>query len=85
MKQKADYWYYSSLVLSIWFLMTSWLWFFLINLVVSFPAGLLGLLLYFIGKKKSTESEKYKKILHILISGFILSFVLFFTLYLYAK
>ena len=65
--------FYSALVSAIWFMLTSALWTLLMNLVISFPFGLLSLLLWYSGKRMDDRKKRYNTILIILLIGVLVS------------
>ncbi|HMS63895.1 MAG TPA: hypothetical protein PKD83_01425 [Ignavibacteria bacterium] len=74
-KSKSNLYFYSSLILAIWFLLTCYLWTYYINIVFSFPAGFLSLYLLFKGRKTGYEYNRFKLVSIILISGIIITLV----------
>jgi len=44
--------FFSSLILAIFFVLTSWMWFWFFNLVVSLPIGLISLVLLLVYRSK---------------------------------
>ena len=57
---KASFYFYTALVCSIWFLLTSYFWAYYINLVFSFPVGFLALVFWNFGRKKETHNKRFK-------------------------
>lgn len=71
---KDNKWYtYLAMVFAIWFALTSWYWSYLANIFISYPFGLAGLALYYIGRKYSPENRLNKKVLIVLLAGWISS------------
>lgn len=68
---KASLYFYSALICSIWFLLTSFLWSYYVNLVFSFPVGFLGLVLWNNGRKKEVSGKRFKIIPVLLILGLL--------------
>jgi len=64
-----------ALVFAIWFALTSWLWTYLMNIFISYPFGVVALLLYLKRRKIEPESKANKSVLLILIAGWIISIV----------
>lgn len=62
-----------SLVMAIWFVITGIIWYYLINVFISFPFGLLSWLLYRNGKKNDPNLTRYKTISGVLTFGVITS------------
>ncbi|MBS1517856.1 MAG: hypothetical protein JSS91_07200 [Bacteroidetes bacterium] len=82
-KLKSNIFFYLSVILAVWFLLTAWLWTYYINLFFSLPFGLLSLLFWYLGKKVDERKSRYKITLLILMNGVIFSiaalmFFLFF-------
>jgi len=73
--QKLDVYFSISMVCAIWFALTSWLWVYYMNVVLSFPFAILSLLLWHRGKKYDSKRKRYKAIPNILILGAIVSLV----------
>lgn len=62
-----------ALVCAIWFLLTSWLWAYLINLIIASPAAIIGLILWKLGKNEAPESRLNRVVFWLFIAGFITS------------
>ncbi len=71
-----------ALILAIWFVLTSWLWVWVLNLFISFPIGLVALILYFVGRRQSPGSRLNKIVLILLIAGFCSSVI---TIFLFTR
>lgn len=81
--KKANTYYYFSLACAIWFLATSSIWVYLINVIISFPVGVAGFLLMRTGKKTEGRTNRFKTIENILIIGCCISFIVLLGLMLY--
>ncbi|MFZ1806586.1 MAG: hypothetical protein WAU36_05165 [Cyclobacteriaceae bacterium] len=71
----------ASLICGIWFLVTSWFWAWLINVIFSFPIGLLGVIFLYFGRKYDDNNRlnKISIIIHGLgLASAIISFALFY-------
>jgi hypothetical protein len=66
--------YYTALVCAVWFMLTSVLWTYAANFIISFPFGLLSWLLWLWGKGRDAKKQRYKKIGAILLFGVFLAF-----------
>jgi hypothetical protein len=62
-----------SLVCGSWFLLTGWMWTYFANLFISYPVGLIGLFLWYQGRKVNPGSLLNKIALVALIAGLICS------------
>jgi hypothetical protein len=72
---KFNIYFYSSVILAVWFALTSWVWVYYANLIYSLPFGLLSILFLYIGKKGDTDSGRYKVPAIILTIGAVISIV----------
>jgi hypothetical protein len=69
---KANFYFILSLVLAIWFALTSFIWVYLANMVISLPAAYISMRLWKKGKDIDNKPKRYKIINVILVIGFIL-------------
>jgi hypothetical protein len=69
--------YYSTfaLILGVWFAITSWIWVYYVNIVIAFPAAIVGLLLWNKGRKAGENRSLNKTALIVHIFGFVVSIV----------
>lgn len=67
-----------ALICALWFLLTSWMWVYYMNIILSFPVGILGYFLWKRGKQKDPDSILNKSALSFLIGGTITSIVALF-------
>jgi len=74
-KLKLNIYFYTSVILAIWFALTSWVWVYYANLMYSLPFGLLSILFLYLGKKGDTNSGRYKVPAVILTIGAAISIV----------
>jgi len=44
-----------SIVCGVWFACTSWLWVWFINLLISLPVGIIGMIFWYFGKREGTN------------------------------
>ena len=65
----------AAIICGIWFILTSSLWVYFANLVISFPIGLLGMYLWNRGRILNKENIWNKIALGLLVIGFVLAFV----------
>ena len=63
----------ASLVCGTWFLLSGWCWTYLACLVISYPVGLLGLWLWWLGKKQDPTSKLRRPALYLLGLGLAVS------------
>ncbi|HMQ69607.1 MAG TPA: hypothetical protein PKA90_11915 [Ignavibacteria bacterium] len=80
---KFNIYFYTSVILAVWFALTSWGWFYYANLFYSFPFGLLSLLFRYLGKKSDPNKKRYKVPVIILMTGAVSSILalLFFLIF----
>lgn len=74
-KSNAKLYYLFSIICGTWFLVTSWVWAYFANLIISYPVALLGLFLWSRGKKLNPGSRANKIALWLLIAGFVISII----------
>ena len=69
--------YYSvfALILGVWFALTSWIWVYYVNIIISFPAAMLGIYLWSKGKKIGEHSILNKAALTVHIIGFSIAII----------
>lgn len=67
-----------ALVCAIWLFATGWMWTYYINIVFSFPIGILGYFLWKRGKQKDPQSILNKMALSFLIGGSVTSIIALF-------
>lgn len=77
---KANVYFYSALLCAVWFILTSWFWAYFVNVVFSFPIGLVGLFLWYRGKKQEGGSLRFRIVQYILIAGVVTSILPWFFL-----
>ena len=68
-----------ALVCAIWFLLTSWLWSYMINLIISWPVAIIGLILWKLGKKETPDSAVNKIAFWLFVAGFFISGIALLT------
>jgi hypothetical protein len=73
MKKRYIY-HYLALVLAIWFAISSYFWVYYINLVVSFPAGILSFYMFNKAKKQHSNLVFEKAIVFFLLTGCLTAF-----------
>jgi hypothetical protein len=70
-----------SLICGVWFSLTSWLWPWLFNLFISLPVGIVGMILWSLGRS-SDKQNKWNKVALVLhgigLASAIISFFLFY-------
>jgi hypothetical protein len=81
-KSNAKLYYLFAIICGTWFLVTSWIWVYFANLIISYPVALLGLFLWSRGKKLNPGSKANQIALWLLISGLVISVISFVILYL---
>lgn len=69
----GDFYFVTSLLLAIWFSYIGMAWVYGIALFLAYPAALLSLLLWYLGKKRDTRKKRYRFIPWILGFGLALS------------
>jgi hypothetical protein len=80
-KSTAKLYYLFSIICGTWFLITGSVWVYLVNLIVSYPVGLIGIFLWWRGKKLNPGSRANKIALWLHIAGLGLSVISFVILY----
>ncbi|CAN5875332.1 hypothetical protein BH11BAC7_BH11BAC7_11840 [soil metagenome] len=73
-RPNTNIYFYVALICAIWFLLTSWFWVYYANVFISFPFGLLSLILWYKGKKIGKE-KRFNFVAVLLISGVALSLI----------
>ena len=68
----------AALICAIWFALTAWMWGYLANLVIAYPIGLLGLFLWYRGRKSPPISKLNHVALGCLVFGMISSIAVLF-------
>ena len=79
--QKKNVYFVSSLIMAIWFALTSSFWVYYVNIMLSFPFGILSLILWSKGRKIDDRTDRYKAITIILIIGVAVSLVMLVSLW----
>jgi hypothetical protein len=74
-KSNAKLYYLFSIICGTWFLVTSWIWVYFANLIISYPVALLGLFLWSRGKKLNPGSKANPIALWLLIAGLVISVI----------
>jgi len=64
-----------AMVFAIWFALTSWLWTYLMNIFISYPFGVIALLLFLKERKRDPQNVLNNRVLLVLIAGWIISIV----------
>jgi hypothetical protein len=77
-EKKAFLYNLLGLLCGIWFLLFGWMWGFLANLIMAYPIGLVGLLLWYRGRKIAPASVLNRVALGFFVVGFIVSVAAFF-------
>jgi len=70
--------YYSSLFCAIWFVLTSAFWPYYMNLIISFPIGILSFILHKKAMQNKEFATKYDVVIPLLILGVVVSVVALF-------
>ena len=70
---KRSYYSAFAIALGIWFCLTSWIWVYYMNIVISFPAAALGLFLWSKGRKSGDNQILNKIALYLHLAGFVFS------------
>jgi hypothetical protein len=82
-KSNAKLYYLFAIICGTWFLVTSWVWVYFANLIISYPVALLGLFLWSRGKKLNPGSKANLIALCLLIAGLVISIISFVILFFY--
>jgi membrane protein implicated in regulation of membrane protease activity len=64
-----------ALICAAWFALTGWIWTWLFAIFFAYPFGLLALFLYRFERKKNPENTLNRRVLWILITGWMISIV----------
>jgi hypothetical protein len=80
-KSNAKLYYLFAIICGTWFLVTSWLWVYFANLIVSYPVALLGIFLWSRGKKLNPGSKANPIALWLHIAGLTISGIAFLILF----
>lgn len=73
----------TSIVCGLWFLLTGSIWIYYANLVLAYPIGILGLILWNKSRKVNGVNRTNKAAICILASGFVLSIASLLILLIY--
>jgi len=73
--QRANWYFYSSLICAVWFATSSWAWAYLANVYISFPFAVLSFILWQVGKKIDPNPQKYLAIKALLLMGIMSAIV----------
>jgi hypothetical protein len=76
--KKARFLYNLAIVFGLWFLLFGWFWSYLVNLVIAYPFGIAGFILWYFAQKLDTESKLNKFCIRLLLTGLFLSVFTFF-------
>jgi len=72
-KFNSNLWFAIALICAIWFMLTSWFWTYGMNVIISFPFGLLSYIFWRRGKKNMDQKTRYKVVGIILLFGVLSS------------
>lgn len=67
--KKADIIFFGSLICAVWFLLTSAMWIYFINVFVSFPIGIVAIFLVLAGRKVEGNTKRLKVVFIIVLTG----------------
>lgn len=70
---KGDLLFISALILAVWFAFAGTVWVYWMALIFGYPAGLISLILWNVGRKTDHKPKRYKIILIVLGIGLLLS------------
>jgi hypothetical protein len=82
-KTNANYYNVISIICGTWFLFTGGIWVYYANLFISFPIGLIGMLLWYKGKQIDKENKLNKAAIIIHIAGLAVSIIVLVLLLFY--
>ncbi len=71
--KKALILHVAALVCAVWFLLTGWFWAYLVNIVFSYPVALLGLVLWYFGRRADPASRLGRVVIWLLAIGLVVS------------
>ena len=72
---KTKVFFVIALMAAVWFLLSSWCWFYILNIWLSFPFGILALILWKKGTKAEPSLTRFKVIPIILTLGVLSSLI----------
>ncbi|HEY3402657.1 MAG TPA: hypothetical protein VGK59_04660 [Ohtaekwangia sp.] len=73
--KKQDIYFFTALLLAVWFLLTAAVWVYMMNLIISYPAGIVSYILLRKVKAIEGQTKRVRLIGVILISGLSLSLI----------
>ena len=76
--RRALFFNLGALLCGVWFLLTGWMWPYLANLVFSYPVALVGIVLWYFGRKIDPGSRLNNAAIALLVVGFVCSVVAIF-------
>jgi hypothetical protein len=82
-KRKAQIWYSIALVFTTWFVLTCAIWTYLVNVLFSFPAGLVGFAFWYIGRKYDKTIRLGRIVVWMLRFGVCFSLTTFLLFYFF--
>jgi len=65
-------------ICGVWFVLTSWIWGYLANLIMSYPIGVVGFILWYRGRRLNRASNLNRVTLGLFIVGVVASIAAFF-------
>ncbi|HRI79116.1 MAG TPA: hypothetical protein PLR06_06215 [Cyclobacteriaceae bacterium] len=81
--KKTSFYNIAALICAIWFLLTSWLWTYGMNLFISYPVGLLGLFFWNKDKQTDPESRLSRISFMLLLAGLAISLMALLIMFVY--
>jgi hypothetical protein len=73
-RPNTNIYFYIAMICAVWFVLTSWCWVYYANVFLSFPVGIIGLVVMYKGKKIADE-KRFNFVGILLISGAALSII----------
>ena len=70
-EKKALFLNLGAVVCGVWFLLTGWMWPYLVNLVFSYPVAIIGFFLWYFGRKIAPGKRLNLAAISLLAAGFI--------------
>lgn len=81
-KSNAKLYYLFAIICGTWFLVTGWIWVYFANLIISYPVALIGMFLWWRGKKLNPGSRANLIALWLHLAGLVISLITLLFLFI---
>lgn len=81
---RGDIVFVLALILALWFAVVGVVWAYLAALIFAYPAGLLSLGLWALGRRIDPKKDRYRYVIYVLGVGLVLSLVVFVLMWAFA-